>query len=95
MQIYKLLEIKYGRIRISGNRFDEEMTSDPIEVDVVRCQDYFFVSKNQWVHLGSDEIEVIQEWEQPPLGKVWSNKNRKSIVRRILLFRNLNDILNC
>lgn len=91
MDLYGLLGIQYVRIRVSGTLLNED--AQMVEVDVVRYKNYYFISKNQWIHLREDEVEVLKQWDYAPIGGVWRNKNRKSIVRRILLFRDINDIL--
>jgi len=46
-----------------------------------------------WIRPNENQINILQEWDTIPSNGEWKNMNAQFIVRQMLIFQDINDIL--
>lgn len=87
------LGIKCSRIKTLSGLFRNKNNYEVI-LDVVRYNDYFFLSDTQWISPEENQYSVLSEYDWVPSDeKQWHNENFKKITRKILMFKNIDSLI--
>lgn len=64
-----------------------------VMLDVIRYKDYYFISKSKWICPMEEQVEIISEYKELTGGEDWNNSAKRAIERKILIFKDLDEIL--
>lgn len=90
--VKKILGIRFVKIKLPTSLLNLKSAS-VITIDAVLYQNIYFISKNKWICQDVSEVETIAEWELEPCSGEWKNIYKDSILRKITIFKNIEDIL--
>jgi len=88
----KHLGIKFVKIKIPMSLLNIKSFA-AITIDAVFYKEYFFISKEKWLHPNKNQIQIVKEWDHEPSNGDWKNNNKDAIVRKIILFKSIDDII--
>lgn len=60
--------------------------SSPLKLDLVRCGDWYYFTKEKKLQLNDNQIEILQSWDEIPR-QGWINEQSASIVKMLLCKR--------
>ena len=81
----KTLGIMYIKAKVIPSVLGFKISS-PLTLDLVRCGDWYYYSKDKKFQLNENQIEILQSWDEIPR-KGWFNKQGAGIVKMLLCKR--------
>ena len=85
--------------RMSKNAYrahqNGEFPISKIDANLLRKHKFkYSVAFFRWFCPNINQIQILQEWSEEPSNGYWKNDNKDAIVRKIILFKDMKDILN-
>lgn len=89
----KMLGVTFVKAKIPASLLNIKSTIN-ITVDAVSYQGYYFISKDKWIFPNKNQIQIIDKWSEEPSTGEWKNQNKSAIIRKIILYKDIKDIIN-